>query len=302
MAMTNDLLAEALTAFGVVRTHAAQSTEARSGAGVHQVRTSTGELGYLKVTSVAPGEAARSDAERELRFYQRIAPTLPVATPALLDTLCTAEGVALLLSDAGTERPPEAWTDQDWSRVGRDLAAIHTMPLPEGEWTRPDPLGRALASPDLDQIRAFWAPALPALDSLLEKRDAIVARLGAQPTVFVHGDCHTGNIMHSGRGLAFCDWQSTGLGRASADLAFLSVRAAPAGVRIPPALVRQYLAHRPIDGDPSEFRETVLLEELSVYVFEWPPYAAYNDAAGVARVQRRARALADQLGSVATSA
>lgn len=269
-----DLLTEALTAFGVVRTHAAQSTEARSGAGVHQVRTSTGELGYLKVTPVALGEAARSNAQRELRFYQRIAPTMPVTTPALLDALCTAEGVALLLSDAGTERPPEAWTDQDWSRLGRDLAAIHTMRLPEGKWARPNLLGKALASPDLDQIRAFWAPALPALGSLLENRDEIIARLGAQPTVFLHGDCHTGNIMHTGRGLAFCDWQSTGLGRASADLAFLSVRAAPVGVQIPPALVRQYLDHRPIDGDPAKFQEAVLLEELFVYVFEWPPYAA----------------------------
>jgi aminoglycoside phosphotransferase (APT) family kinase protein len=298
----NDLLTEALTALDVVRTHAAQSAEARSGAGVHQVRTSTGELGYLKVTSAALGEAARSDAERELRFYQRVAPAMPVATPALLDALCTAEGVALLLSDAGTERPPEAWTDQDWSRLGHDLATIHTMPHPEGEWARPDLLGRALATPDLDQIRAFWTPALPALDSLLQMRDGIISRLGAQQPVFVHGDCHTGNVMHTGQGLAFCDWQSTGMGRASADLAFLSVRAAPVGVRIPPALVRQYLAHRPIDGDAAEFQETILLEELAVYVFEWPPYAAYNDAAGVARVQHRARALADHLGSASTKA
>jgi hypothetical protein len=294
--MAADLLTEALTAFGVAPTHAAGSTDARSGAGVHQVRTPTGQLGYLKVTPVALGEEARANAGRELRFYQRVAPAMPVATPALLDALSTPEGIALLLSDAGTERPSDAWTDQDWSRLGRDVAAIHTMPHPEGEWARPDPLRRALATPDLDQIRAFWTPVLPALDSLLQNRDGIIARLDAQPTVFVHGDCHTGNITHTGQGLAFCDWQSTGMGRASADLAFLSVRAAPAGVRIPSALLRQYLAHRPIDGDAAELQETVLLEELAVYVFEWPPYAAYNDAAGVARVQRRARALADRLG------
>ena len=295
-----DLLTEALLAFGAVRTETAEPTDARSGAGVYQVRTAAGELGYLKATPVALGREALAGAERELRFYRHVAPTTPVTTPALLDTLFTSGGVALLLSDAGTERPPLAWTDQDWSQLGRDIAEIHTMQLPEGEWSRPDSLGAALATPDLDQIRAFWTPVLPGLERLLANRHEIVARLGAQPTVFVHGDCHTGNIVHTARGLAFCDWQSAGLGRASADLAFLSVRATPAGVQILSTLVRDYLVHGPTGGDPAGLEQAVLLEELAVYVFEWPPYAAYNDATGVVRVQRRARALADRLGSTAT--
>ena len=293
--MTVDLLTEALTALGVVRTDVAQPTEARSGAGVYQVRTPAGELAYLKVTPIALGEDATAESERELRFYRHVAPTMPVATPVVLDTLATTHGVALLLSDAGTERPSPAWTDQDWARLGRDLAEIHTTALPAGQWSRPDPLGTALATPDLDRIRGFWTPVLPALESLLASRDEIADRLGAQPTVFVHGDCHTGNIVHTDRGPAFCDWQSAGLGRASTDLAFLSVRATPAGVQIPSVLVRDYLAHRPTGGDPTELEQAVLLEELAVYVFEWPPYAAYNDSAGVARVQRRARALAQHL-------
>ncbi|MFD2795244.1 phosphotransferase family protein [Promicromonospora vindobonensis] len=300
--MTVDLLTEALGAFGAVRTDAAPPTEARSGAGVYSVRTPHGERGYLKATPVGLGTGAMAKAERELRFYQQVAPTTPVATPVLLDILCTSGGIALLLSDVGTERPASAWTDQDWSRLARDLAEVHSMPLPDGDWSRPDPLGTALATPDHDQIRAFWAPVLPALEGLLANRDEIFARLDAQPTAFVHGDCHTGNIVHGERGPAFCDWQPAGLGRASADLAFLSVRATPAGVQVPSALVRDYLAHRPTVADPAELERAALLEELAVYVFEWPPYAAYNDAAGVARVQQRARALADHLGGAATGA
>jgi Ser/Thr protein kinase RdoA (MazF antagonist) len=253
--VAGDLLTEALSAFGVVRTPGARLVEARSGAGVHRVRTSAGVPAYLKITPVALGEEANAAAARELRFYEHVAPAMPVATPVLLDALKVPEGVALLLSDAGTERPPEAWTDTDWARLGRDLARVHAMPLPDGEWARPDSRDEALTAPDLDGIRAFWAPVLPALEPLLANRDRIAARLGAQPTTFVHGDCHTGNVVHTDRGLAFCDWQLAGLGRASADLAFLSVRAAPAGVGIPPALVRGYLVHRPVDGDPSEFEE-----------------------------------------------
>jgi Ser/Thr protein kinase RdoA (MazF antagonist) len=300
--MSVDLLADALSAFGAVRTDAAPPTEARSGAGVYQVRTPDGGLGYLKVTPVALGREAIARAERELRFYQHVASTVPVATPVLLDTLATSRGVALLLSDAGAARPAPAWTDQDWSRLARDIAGIHTMPPPEGEWVRPDPLRTALVTPDLDRIRAFWTPILPALEELLANRDGIIARLGAQPTVLVHGDCHTGNIVHGARGPAFCDWQSAGIGRASADLAFLSVRATPSGARIPSVFVRDYLAHRPTDADPAEVERAVLLEELAVYVFEWPHYAAYNDAAGVARVRQRARALADHLSGLGAGA
>jgi hypothetical protein len=44
-----------------------------------------------------------------------------------------------------------------------------------------------------------------------------------------------------------------------------------------------------------------VLEELAVLVFQWPPFAAYNDAAGISRVRRRARYLAGLLGGRAQS-
>ena len=300
--MATGLLTAALTALDLVRTGDTPSAEARSGAGIHRVRTPAGDLGYLKVTPATLGEKAVADAERELRFYRQVASTVPVATPALLGALSTPEGIALLLSDAGTERPPTAWTGRDWSRLGRDLARIHATPVPSEAWARPDPLAPALSTPDLKQVRAFWTSALPTLESLLDNRDEILARLSEQPEAFLHGDCHTGNVLHADRGLAFCDWQSAGLGKASTDLAFLSVRATPAGVRIPPELVRDYLAHRSADHDPAELRVAILLEELAVYVFEWPPFAAYNDWVGVARVRRRARTLADHLGDAGIEA
>ncbi|MCP2266329.1 phosphotransferase family protein [Promicromonospora thailandica] len=292
--MPADLLGAALTAFGVTPTGAPASAEARSGAGVHQVRTAAGAPAYLKVTPVALGAWAVAAAERELRFYRAVAPTLPVPTPALLDAAALPAGLALLLSDAGAARPASAWTDRDWAELGGQLAVLHSSPLPEGSWDRRDPLREPL--PDAGLVRAFWASDLP--DVLPEHRARIVERLDARPTVFVHGDCHAANVLHSGRGLALCDWQSAGFGRASADLAFLSVRAAPAGVRIPPTLLAGYLARSPADADA--LRRAVLLEELATYVFEWPAYAGYNDAAGIARVRRRTRALADRLRDALT--
>jgi hypothetical protein len=34
------------------------------------------------------------------------------------------------------------------------------------------------------------------------------------------------------------------------------------------------------------------LEELAIFVFQWPPFAAYNSPAGIARVNDRTRQLA----------
>ncbi|WP_275415313.1 phosphotransferase [Planotetraspora silvatica] len=113
----------------------------------------------------------------------------------------------------------------------------------------------------------------------------------ALPPVFVHGDCHTDNIVHATGPPVFCDWQSTGVGRAVSDLAFLSVRATSSGVVVPSALIHAYVDRRP--GDHKLLECALVAEELAVLVFLWPPYAAFNSPTGIARVQSRARELAE---------
>lgn len=90
--------------------------------------------------------------------------------------------------------------------------------------------------------------------------------------------------------LVFCDWQSAGPGRATADLAHLSVRAAPAGVTIPRVMMTAYLDGR--GGDAADLERALVPAELAVFVFVWPPYAVYNSQAGIERVHRRTRLLA----------
>lgn len=267
--------------------------ESRSGAGVHPVRTIGGEAAYLKVTPAASGAQAIAQARRELRFYQDLAPITPVRTPRLLDCRDGEDGVAVLLEAVGETRPASAWTARMWADLGRELARLHTMPLPEGaEWNRPDALEAALADPDVDRITAFWAPTLPRLAELLARGDELAEDIGALPPVFTHGDCHVGNLPHSTGSPAFCDWQSAGIGRPASDLAFLGVRAATEGVSVPPALIEAYL-----DGRSCERRalqRALLAEELGVFVHMWPPFAAFNDDLGIARVRRRTLELAER--------
>ena len=59
----------------------------------------------------------------------------------------------------------------------------------------------------------------------------------------------------------------------------------------PPELIDAYVAGRPCDRQV--LQHAVLAEELATYLFLWPPYAAINDPAGIARITRRTRALTE---------
>jgi Ser/Thr protein kinase RdoA (MazF antagonist) len=271
---------ETAEAFERFRVQAADGDrlESRSGAGVHRVRTEDGTAAYLKLIS-------GPEARRELTFYTHVAPAVPVRTPRLLNSAATSDGVALLLEDAGTPRPVGQWTSDDWATLGRDLAALHRMPIPQGlpalDGTRSD----------LAAAEAFWAATLPR--ELLDRLDELDRHRTALPPAFVHGDCHTENIVVGEDGLVFCDWQLSGTGTPSSDLAFPSIRATPAGVTVTPALLDAYL-----EGADAHRRRTVglatLAAELWVFVLLWPPFAAYNTPTGIDRVRRRTRLLADR--------
>lgn len=283
----------ALNEFGVVGQVSAARLESRSGAGVHAVRTTDGQTAYLKVTPALLGPQALAAARRELFFYQDVAPVASVRTPRLLDCVDTEDGVAVLLEAAGEPKEPASWTAGMWASLGRELATLHSMPLPKGGgWNRPDALREALADPDLEKIRAFWAPVLPQLADLVSRRVELEDHVGALPPVFIHGDCHTDNIVHSAGSLVFCDWQAAGIGRAVSDLAFLSVRVTPAGVTVPRALIDAYLDHRPCERHT--LQRALLAEELAILVFLWPPFAAFNSPSGITHVRCRARELTGQ--------
>jgi aminoglycoside phosphotransferase (APT) family kinase protein len=280
------VIAAALRRFGVEPDEPETRLESRSGAGIHAVRTSGGAAAYLKLTPAALGPDALAAARRELRFYRELAARAPVRTPRLLDAAEDGDGVALLLAAAGAPADVRTWTPGMWAALGRDLAALHSG---EPAWRRPDQLRAALAAPDLAAVELFWGATLPRLADLVSARTDLNRAMDALPAVFVHGDCHTGNIAVTGESLTFLDWQMSGSGRPGTDLAFLTVRATPAGVTAPPDLTAAYLRHRNVDRRTLQL--ALLAEELAVYLFQWPPFAAYNTPAGVERVRQRAARL-----------
>ncbi len=288
--INDNLMSQAMRELGISVGDLAGADGGRSGAGVYPVRTRDGLAAYLKLTPARLGRDMLGCARHELSFYQRLADQVPVSTPPLLGGLDTDAGVAMLLADAGKLVIVEAWGDQAWAALGQDLACLHAVPVAGQDRSGQDSLVKAMSEPVPDYVTGFWSDVLPELPELLASRDAMRAELASEPVAFIHGDCHTGNIVHGPDGLVFCDWQSAGPGRASADLAHLSVRATPAGVTIPRELMTAYLDSR--GGDATDLEQALVLAELAVYVFQWPPYAVYNSQAGIERVHRRARLLA----------
>jgi aminoglycoside phosphotransferase (APT) family kinase protein len=288
--MNDDLMSRAVREFGISVDDLAGPGDARSGAGVHPAVTRDGLAAYLKLTPARLGTGMLECARRELSFYSRLADQVPVSTPPLLGALDTDAGVVLLLAAAGQQVSVEAWSYQAWAALGRDLAGLHGVPVAGQDWPGQDSLLKAMSEPVSGEVTQFWGDVLPELPELLASRDAMRAELAAQPVAFIHGDCHTGNIVHGPDGLVFCDWQSACLGRATADLAHLSVRATPAGVTIPREMMTAYLDGR--GGDAADLERALALAELAVFVFQWPPYAVYNSQAGIGRVHYRARLLA----------
>lgn len=288
--MNDDLMSRAVREFLIDIEDRRGPYDARSGAGVHPAQTRDGLAAYLKLTPASLGNGMFDRARRELTFYQRLADQVPVSTPPLLGALDADAGVALLLGAAGEQVNVEAWSDQAWAALGRDLAGLHSVPVAAPDWPAQDGLLKAMSEPVSDEVTEFWGEVLPELPELLASLEAMRAELAAEPAVFIHGDCHTSNIVHGPEGLAFCDWQCAGPGRATADLAHLSVRATPAGVTVPREMMTAYLDGR--GGDAGDLERALVPAELAVFILQWPPYAVYNSQDGIERVRRRARLLA----------
>jgi Ser/Thr protein kinase RdoA (MazF antagonist) len=263
----------------------------RSGSGVFRVSIE----GTEAVLKVSRGDRRRlAPARREADVYLTLAPGLPLRTPRLLDYRDSGDALILLLTAHPSADPPSDWALNDWLRVTRDLAALHSVPPPVGpQWRHGSSLIRELARPDLDRIAGFWeesAEDAGRLAPVLADLPALAAAASALDQNLVHGDCHTANLLRAGDDIVWVDWQEAGLGNPAEDLAFLSVRSVPEGTAPPrDAMLEVYARCRGMAVEP--LRRAVLAAELATFVVQWPHYAALNTPTANGRVRARVREL-----------
>lgn len=293
MSTDTDLVAKLADQFDV-RLEPRASTPGMSGSQVHFARRADGRRCVLKVTSLKRADDARA-GRGELTFYRDLAERIPVRTPDLLDFYADNDVIAMLLSAHGAIEPATSWDSRSWRALAIDLARLHgtTIPVPEPWMMEDQPHFRALREPDMAVVDGFWRADLASLlDTIIDRRELLEREILRAGECFLHGDCHTENILREHGELIWIDWQSTRIGNPALELAFIDARATPSGARIPPELLAIYCGERDIDLE--HMRRSVIAAELSIFVFEWPPYASFNSPAGTRRVRRRTRDLAEQ--------
>jgi aminoglycoside/choline kinase family phosphotransferase len=193
-------------------------------------------------TSRATALSLRS-YEKEVRFYQQLAPGLPMRTPAVFHADIDVETAAfvLLLEDMA----PAAQGDQlegctpDVAEVAvAELVRLHAprwddRTLDDLEWLSPDPeASRMLMTmllPTLwDGFRERYVADLPA--HVHQAGDALFAELGAYLTpdadarTIIHGDYRLDNLLFDpapgGTPIAVVDWQTCAVGTGLHDVAY----------------------------------------------------------------------------------
>ncbi|MCW3843902.1 aminoglycoside phosphotransferase family protein [Micromonospora yasonensis] len=258
---------------------------AASGSRVYRVRVD-GMDAVLKVTTAGPGQSA---ARRELRFYQTLARQVPVTTPALLRHADDDNLTAILLSAHPPALPARDWDLPAWRRVAREVADLHSTPVPEqSSWLDTPWLQQILDRSSVDSAGAYWSrtEAAHRVDRVLEKPEALAAAVAATEDRFLHGDCHVGNLLGDGSRLVWADWQVAGVGKPAVDLAFLWSRAHADGAEPPyAAMVDEYLARSEIDK--AALQRSLIAAELGVLLFGWPAFAAHRTQAERDRLTRR---------------
>jgi aminoglycoside phosphotransferase (APT) family kinase protein len=290
--MDTDLVAELAERLNV-RVELRESAHGRSGSQVYVARQEDGRKCVLKVTSLRRDDDARA-GRRELDFYRDLAERMPIRTPTLLDYVEDNETVAMLLSAHGAIEPATSWNRRSWLTLAVDLARLHGTAVPEPDrWIDDQSPFHALREPDMPVVDGFWREDLASsLDAIIESRELLEQEILQAGECFVHGDCHTDNILRENGAMVWIDWQSTRIGNPALELAFLDARATPSGARIPPEMLATYCSER--DKDLERMQQSVIAAELSIFIFEWPPYASFDSPAGTRLVRRRTRDLAER--------
>ena len=192
--------------------------------------TRNGTKCVLKVTPRTGGDSGgRSAGERELDFYCNLARYISVRTPTLLGIIWMMMALAWSCQCMARIKAAPSWGRESWMSLATDLARIHAVAVPDRNAGRMRPhLSMRSGIPDLRTVEDFWRKDLSdLLDSILANRSLVEEQISAAGQTFVHGDCHTENLLVEDHALIWIDWQSAQIGSSARDLAFIDARATP---------------------------------------------------------------------------
>ena len=262
-------------------------TGGMSGSSLISARTGAGVCVAVKVSTL-DSETAVDQVERELGFYTQVAPVHAVPSPQLVGHHREEGWSAIALTRHEPSPPPDEWTREQWCELAQALGRLHsTVRSVPGVLSTPPPEDHTPYAEQLSSARRLWhgpgddqrvAAVMRDLATLKE-----TARTG--PHSFVHGDCHTENVLvgRDGR-LLLADWQSAHVGPTAADLAFAFTRAAPFGTAIAyHDVIAAYC--ETADVDAAVTARCVAAHQLVIHTAQYPAYADFLSEDQVAHLR-----------------
>jgi len=180
--------------------------------------------------------------EREVRFYQNLASTARIDTPALFAGDMSPDGRFFLLLE---DLAPASVGDQfrgmeaaDARKAMQEIAKLHAATWGDGdrpglEWLETGRLAQPFYAPEV--FRSLWPQfrerykdrlsneQIGVCDGFAEKYDSYSRPL-ARPRCVTHNDFRPDNMLYGAPGndrLSVVDWQSAGLGFNAVDVAYM---------------------------------------------------------------------------------
>ncbi len=207
---------------------------------------------------------------REIAFYRKLAPLLPLPTPTLCGYLQGDEGHALLLEAYTPSLPAAAWPPGMYVWAAEILARLHSQEYPPWLERKPAPRGDPLV----------WLRVVPDDPVVLRGVQSVSYLLSLVDSLshgICHGDCHTGNFLidHEGN-LLLADWQEVHLDSPAWDLGFLIGRAVAEGGMVPEEdVLETYAEARDIPLRALE--QAVSAAEAWIILTQWPFYLSWDE-------------------------
>lgn len=175
-----------------------------------------------------PGRWSAAQILEEHRFVAELAEReVPVVPARVLDgrSLHEFDHFLFAVFPSRGGRAPELGDPKTLEWIGRFIGRIHSLGQTEAYATRPEinpaTFGKAPRDYLLEhgfipaELRQTWTSVV---DQALDGVARCYERAGALPLLRLHGDCHGGNIMWTGDGPHFVDFDDSRMGPAVQDL------------------------------------------------------------------------------------
>jgi hypothetical protein len=210
--------------------------------------------------------------QHEVRFYERLAPLVPIRRPIAYYTGIdqqTKHGLVIMndvVADGAVFFDQLSWYEIETAKRSLDeLAGLHAAfwnhPLGDEDWLAPkirtfpgyipsDIMNELLAGPRGEGL----PPEMRDADRLKAGLFALADRYASRPRTLIHADAHLGNLFRSPDGrIGFVDWQNYEFGHWSMDVAYHVTTALDPKVRAEHELelLQHYLTSLAAAGGPT---------------------------------------------------